>query len=128
MHDPWQDLCSDRAPLGCVGCGQAPTRLPNAVTQVGTYPEEIFAGYHEVQNKVGTKEMENIPFGAIAAWTLADKLAAGLQQFMAGARKFNLSEIDRSDLMSANRETEDETGITYMTSAQNESALSILKG
>ena len=60
--------------------------LPASVSDIGTKAEEIFAGYFEVQKKVGEKEMPNIPFGAIAIWTFADKLRAGLQQLMAGAR------------------------------------------
>ena len=48
-------------------------------------------------------EMKNIPFGAIAMYAYADKLACGLQQFMAGARKFKLNEIAREDLMSARK-------------------------
>jgi hypothetical protein len=59
-------------------------------------------------------------------YAYADKLACGLQQFMAGARKFNLNELSREDLMSANRETEEVTGIAFMTNAQDEEALKIL--
>ena len=58
----------------------------------------------------------------------ADKLACGLQQFMAGARKFSLSEITRDELVSANRETAVETGISYMTDALNDKAVKIMKG
>jgi len=100
--------------------------LPASVTAVGKYPEEIFAGWEEVKAKVGEAEMENIPFGAIAMYTYADKLKCGLQQFMAGARKFKLSAIDRSDLMSANRETEEVTGIPFMTEAFDNEAKKIL--
>ena len=102
--------------------------LPPAVKEVGSKPEEIFAGWESVKDKVGADEMKNVPFGAIAMYGYADKLACGLQQFMAGARKFNLNEIARDDLMSANRETEAITGITYMTEAMDESAKKILKG
>ncbi|MGM0472435.1 MAG: glutamate synthase-related protein [Bacillota bacterium] len=102
-------------------------KLPKTVKKFGETPESIFAGWHDVAKKVGKDEMENIPFGAVALWTLADKLSAGLQQFMAGARKFNLSELDQSDLMSANRATERETGIPYMTEALDEEAKEILK-
>ena len=70
--------------------------------------------------------MKNVPFGAIAMYGYADKLACGLQQFMAGARKFNLDEIARDDLMAANRETAAETGIPHMTDAQDESARNII--
>ena len=90
--------------------------------------EEIFAGYQTVQKKVGAKEMKNIPYGAIAMVTLADKLAAGLQQLMSGTRKFNLSEISRDEIFSANRETEAETKIPYITDIQDESAKKILNG
>ncbi|MDR3239581.1 MAG: FMN-binding glutamate synthase family protein, partial [Clostridiales bacterium] len=63
---------------------------------------------------------------AIAVWTLADKLTAGLQQFMAGARRFSLPEISRDDLFSANRETESETGVKFMTCLGDETAKKIL--
>jgi hypothetical protein len=64
--------------------------------------------------------------GAVALYCYADKLKAGLQQFMAGARKFKLSELSRSDLMSANRETVRETGIPHMTDWQDDVAKAIL--
>jgi len=103
-------------------------RMPATVTSVGTYPEEIFAGYYGVRTKVGEKEMRNIPFGAIAAWTLMDKISAGVQQLMAGARKFSLAEISREDIVSANRETEQETGIPFITDVQDDQARRILNG
>ncbi|MDZ8119907.1 glutamate synthase-related protein [Pontiella agarivorans] len=102
--------------------------LPATVKAVGTYPEEIFAGWEEVKKKVGADEMKHIPFGAVAMYGYADKLACGLQQFMAGSRKFSLSEVAREDLMAANRETEAETGIPYMTDAQAPKAEQIIKG
>ncbi len=101
--------------------------LPPAVMEFGKYPEEIFAGWEPVKEKVGQDEMQNIPFGAIAMYAFVDKLACGLQQFLAGARKFSIDKIIRDDLMSANRETENVTGITFMTDAKNQEALNILK-
>ena len=71
-------------------------------------------------------DMKNIPFGAVAMHGYVDKLSCGLQQFMAGARKFRLDEISREDLMAANRESAAETGIPHMVDAQAESALSII--
>ncbi len=100
--------------------------LPSSVKEVGVSADEIFAGYYDVQKKVGEKEMKNIPYGAIAMWTLVDKLTAGLQQLMAGARRFNLSEISRSDLLSANRETEAETKIPFITDVLDDRAKKIL--
>ncbi|MBD3418496.1 MAG: FMN-binding glutamate synthase family protein [Chitinivibrionales bacterium] len=101
-------------------------QLPQSVKDIGTYPEEIFAGWEDVKNKVGEDEMKNIPFGAIAMYGYADKLACGLQQFMAGARKFNLASIDRNDLLAGNKETAELTGIPYIMDAGNEKAIEIL--
>jgi glutamate synthase domain-containing protein 2 len=100
--------------------------LAPGVKEQGSTAEEIFAGYYDVQKRVGAKEMKNIPYGAIAMWTLADKLAAGLQQLMAGVRRFSLTEISRNDLFSANRETEKETKIPFITDVLDESAKAVL--
>jgi hypothetical protein len=100
--------------------------LPTSVKGYGKAPEEIFSCWEEVAAKVGAAEMKNIPMGAVALYCYADKLKAGLQQFMAGARKFRLSEINRADLMAANRETAHETGICYMTESGDETARAIL--
>ena len=102
--------------------------LPKTVSEIGASAEELFAGYYDVQKKVGEKEMKNIPFGAIAIWTMADKLAAGLQQLLAGARKFSLDKISRDDLYSANRETERETRIPFITELSDEMAKKVLNG
>ncbi|MBN2809652.1 MAG: FMN-binding glutamate synthase family protein [Deltaproteobacteria bacterium] len=102
--------------------------LPPNVAQYGNSADEIFAGYYEVEKKVGKDEMKNIPYGAIAMYTLADKLAAGLQQLLAGARKFNVNEITRDELFSGNRETETVTGIPFLTDVMDDSAKRILKG
>jgi len=102
--------------------------LPPAITEYGKFPEAIFSEWEAIKNRIGSDEMKNIPFGAIAMCGYADKLSAGLQQFMAGARKFKLSEIKRSDLISANRETADASGIPFMTDAYDDQAKAILNG
>jgi glutamate synthase domain-containing protein 2 len=102
-------------------------KLPRTVTDFGTTPEQIFAGWYDVQSKVGKDEMKNIPFGAVAMWSMVDKLGAGLQQLMAGARKFELSCISREDIAACNRETEKETRIPFITDVQDEFAKAILR-
>jgi len=102
-------------------------KLPQTLSEIGLTPDEIFAGYYDVQKKVGKNEMKNIPLGAVAAWTLSDKLCAGLQQLMAGARKFSLKEISRDDIYAANRETAKETGITYICEKSDDVAKKIMK-
>ncbi|MFV0423733.1 glutamate synthase-related protein [Oleidesulfovibrio sp.] len=103
-------------------------KLPRTVSDFGTTPEQIFAGWYEVQAKVGKEEMKNIPYGAVAMWTMMDKLGAGLQQLMAGARKFDLASVSREDIASCNRETEVETKIPFITEVQDEFAKAILRG
>ncbi|MBU1172815.1 MAG: FMN-binding glutamate synthase family protein [Proteobacteria bacterium] len=100
--------------------------LPKTVTAAGENAEQIFASFFDVQKKLGKDEMKNIPYGAIAFWTMADKLACGLQQLMAGARKFSLNQISRGDIFSGNRETERETGIPHVSEVNDEGAKKIL--
>jgi hypothetical protein len=101
--------------------------LPAAVAGLGRRPEVIFAGWEAVQAKVGEQQMKFIPYGAVALVGYIDKLTAGLQQLMAGARKFDLSELSRDDLMAGNRETAHETGLPYVTEAYDEQARLVLK-
>ncbi|MDR1046086.1 MAG: FMN-binding glutamate synthase family protein [Candidatus Adiutrix sp.] len=101
-------------------------QLPKTVTDIGRTPEEIFNGYHAVEQKLGAEAMKDLPFGAVAMWTLVDKLACGLQQLLAGARKFKVGELSRDDLAAGNRETARETGLTFVTEAQDEVARKIL--
>ena len=93
---------------------------------MGSSAKEIFSCYFDVEKIVGKDEMKNIPYGAIAFYTLADKLYCGLQQLLAGARKFSVSQITRDDIFAGNRETARETGIRHMADANDESARKIL--
>ena len=102
------------------------SELPKTVKTIGNSAKEIFASYFDVEKKVGKDEMKNIPYGAIAFCTLVDKLSCGLQQLMAGARKFSLDQIERSDLFSGNRETARETGIPHVSDVNDETAKKIL--
>lgn len=100
--------------------------LPKTVQRVGNHEREIFASWFDVEKKVGKDEMKNIPFGAIAFVTLADKLGCGLQQLLAGARKFSVKQLSRGDIFSGNRETARETGIPHVSDVNDESARKIL--
>ena len=70
--------------------------------------------------------MTKIPYGALAMVTMVDKLYGGLQQLLAGARKFDIKNITRGEIFSGNRETAKETGIAHMCDANDESAKKIL--
>ncbi|MFB6151228.1 MAG: glutamate synthase-related protein [Haloarculaceae archaeon] len=101
-------------------------QLPASVTEYGDTPEEIFAGWQDVQAELDDRDVEDIPYGAVALWNLTDKLGAGLKQLMAGARKFSVDAVDRSDLMAANEETARVTDLPLITEAYDEEARAIL--
>jgi hypothetical protein len=98
------------------------------VAEYGSTPEEIFVNYERVKNIVGAEEFKNIPLGAVGIYSYADKLKVGLQQIMAGARRFNVSVINRKDLMSLTEECAKVTGIPYLMECYREEALKILRG
>jgi len=100
--------------------------LPKSVLRVGNAATEIFSCYHDVEKKLGKDEMTHVPYGALAMVTMVDKLYGGLQQLLAGARKFDVKNIARGDIFSGNRETARETGIAHMCDANDESAKKIL--
>jgi glutamate synthase domain-containing protein 2 len=102
------------------------TELPKTVSSIGTTAEDIFSSYFDIQKRLGKDEMKKIPYGAMAFLTLVDKLSCGLQQLMAGARRFSLNKISRNDIFSANRETARETGIAHISDVNDESAKKIL--
>jgi glutamate synthase domain-containing protein 2 len=102
--------------------------LPKNVSEYGTTPEEIFVNYEKVKEIVGADEIKNLPLGAIGIYSYADKIKVGLQQLMAGARRFNLSVITRNELMSLTEECAKVTGIPYLMDCYREEALQILKG
>jgi len=100
--------------------------LPKNVLEIGKTADEIFSCYHDLEDKLGKDEIGKIPYGAIAFYTLADKLGCGLQQLMAGARRFSLNKITRQEIFSGNRETAKETGIPHVADINDESARKIL--
>jgi hypothetical protein len=73
-------------------------------------------------------DFARIPWGAVALYTFADRLKLGLQQLMAGSRKFSLQYVDRNDLVSLTREAADVTGIPYVMDSDMKEAERILLG
>jgi glutamate synthase domain-containing protein 2 len=103
-------------------------KLPHTVGQFGSTPEEIFVCYEEVKDMVGADEMKNIPLGALGIYSYCEKIRVGLQQLMAGARRFGVPAISRTDLMSLTEECARVTGIPYLMNAYREEAIGVLDG
>lgn len=97
--------------------------LPKSVAELGMTPEAIFAGYAALRERLGAEEVTRLPLGAVAMWTMCDRLGAGLQLHMAGARKFRVDCLSRNDIAAANRETAEATGIDYIADQGMEDAL-----
>jgi glutamate synthase domain-containing protein 2 len=102
-------------------------KLPNTVSQYGPTVEEIFVCYEEVKDLVGSKEIQNIPLGAIGIYSFSQKIKIGLQQLMAGTRCFSVPVITRRELMSLTEECTKVTGIPYLMDAYREEAMQILE-
>ena len=99
--------------------------LPSTVSKYGASKEEIFVCYEELKAKYG-KEANQFPLGAIGIYTAGEKLRVGLQQLMAGARKWKVEYMSRGDLASLTEECAKVTGIPYIMDAYREEALAII--
>ncbi len=99
--------------------------LPPTVSKYGTTKEEIFVSYEKLKTKYG-KELEKMPLGAIGLFTASEKIAVGLQQLMAGARKWRTHLITRDDLAALTEESAKVTGIPYIMNSYREEALKII--
>jgi glutamate synthase domain-containing protein 2 len=100
-------------------------KLPAEMKKYGDVPERIFIMYEQLRSKLG-KDFSRLPVSAVAMYTFCDRLKLGLQQLMAGARKFDLGHIDRNDLVSLTKEAADITGIPYVMESDREEAERIL--
>ncbi len=75
-----------------------------------------FAVAAELKEKYGN-DFKSIPPGAIGVYSYVSRLRQGMQQLMAGARKFALNYIDRDDLVALTREASSISGIPYVMEA-----------
>lgn len=86
---------------------------------------ELFAVGAQLRERFGT-DFKDLPAGAIGLYSYIDRLRQGLQQLMAGARKFALRYIDRSDLVALTREAAEISGIPYVMDSDREEIERIL--
>ena len=99
--------------------------LPKTVSKYGSTKEQIFVCYEELRAKYG-KEVDKLPLGAIGIFSAGEKLRVGLQQLMAGARKWRVDLISRNDLAALTEEASKVTDIPYIMDAYREEALEII--
>lgn len=87
---------------------------------------ELFAVGSLLKERYG-KDFSKLPAGAIGMYSYIDRLRQGMQQLMAGARKFALKHIDRNDLFALTREAADISGIPYVMDSDREEITRILE-
>jgi glutamate synthase domain-containing protein 2 len=100
-------------------------KLPRDIAKYGDDTIHIFAGAFKLQSEYGA-EYKNIPLGAIGMYTFCDRISAGLQQLMAGARKFAIEHITRDDIVALTEEAAKVTGIDYIIDSDKEEIERIL--
>jgi glutamate synthase domain-containing protein 2 len=122
-------VCMGRATLTAAMVGKTQGQLLQETYGKGKEYEEAllrtFIGAAQLKEKYGG-DFDRIPPAAIGIYTYYDRLATGLRQLMAGARKFALEFIDRGDLMALTREAADVSGIPYVMEADMDEAERIL--
>jgi hypothetical protein len=124
-------ICLGRASMtaamvgGTIGEMIKKGKVPPEIGKYGMDVDHIFILAAQLKAKYG-KDFERIPTGAIGMITYFDRLNAGLQQLMAGARKFALKYISREDLCSLTRESSDVSGIPYVMDVDKKEAAKIL--
>jgi glutamate synthase domain-containing protein 2 len=77
---------------------------------------KLFAVGAELKERFG-KDFSKLPAGAIGMYSYIDRMKQGLQQLMAGARKFALEHITRDDIMALTRDAAEVSGIDYVMDA-----------
>ncbi|WP_448383480.1 FMN-binding glutamate synthase family protein [Desulfosoma sp.] len=123
-------ICLGRAILTAAMVGKTHGKLmAEKMTQQGRRLEEgylsLFAVGAQLKERFGD-DFEKLPPGAIGMYSYIDRLRQGLQQLMAGARKFALQYIDRNDIVALTREAADISGIPYVMDSDREEVEKIL--
>lgn len=89
-------------------------------------PNKFMIAYSELEEKFGS-DVKNIPIGAIGLYTYwHDRIGVGLQQLMAGARKFRLDCISRGDIASITERAAKVTGIPMVSEMEEDLMAKIL--
>ena len=102
-------------------------QVPVYIERFGNSKDEIFVTASSLRDKLGDKEFERLPTGAIGLYTYYERLAQGLRQLMAGSRKFSLDHITRDDIAALTREASQVSGIEYIMDVDKKEAEKILK-
>lgn len=123
-------VCLGRAILTAAMVGRTHGRLlAERCERTGQSLEEsylqLFAVGAQLKENLG-EDFKDLPPGAIGLYSYIERLRQGLQQLMAGARKFALRYIDRGDLVALTKEAAEISGIPYVMDSDREEIERIL--
>ena len=108
-----------RAPLAAamvaknIGKAIEAQNLPIYIQRFGMGVDEVFVTAHELREELGDR-FKKLPVGAIGVYTYNQRLAQGLRQFMAGARKFAMKHIERNDIAAITLDGARISGLPYI--------------
>jgi hypothetical protein len=120
-----------RAPLAAamvaknIGKSIEAQNLPIYIQRFGMGVDEVFVTAHELREELGDR-FNKLPVGAIGVYTYNQRLAQGLRQFMAGARKFATKYITRDDIATLTPEATRISGIEYVMDIDKKAADAML--
>lgn len=101
-------------------------QVPVYVERFGVTKDEIFVTAPELRKKLGNKEFDKLPTGAIGLYTYYERLAQGLRQLMCGSRKFTLDHMTRNDLASLTFPAQQISGIPHLMNLDKNEVVDIL--
>jgi hypothetical protein len=123
-----------RSPLAAAMVGKtigraiAAGQMPVYVERFGRSTDEVFVTAHALRAELGDEEFERLPAGALGLYTYYERLAQGLRQLMAGARKFSTAYLSRDDLATLTRDAAEVTGLPYVMDVDGPLVDGILTG
>ncbi len=99
--------------------------LPIYIQRFGMTVDEVFVTAPELRQMLGDR-FSKLPVGAIGYYTYYQRVAQGLRQLMAGARKFAPKFIARDDIAALTPEASRISGIPLVSEVDREEAADIL--
>jgi len=108
-----------------IGRAAEENNLPIYIQRYGMTVDEIFVTAPELRQMLGDR-FKKLPVGAIGYYTYYQRVAQGLRQLMAGARKFAVKHISRDDIASLTPEASRISGIPMVSEVDRRAVDDIL--
>lgn len=101
-------------------------KIPKDLKEHGESIDQVFYASVKLKEQYGKEAFSKMSPAAIAVYTYMDRVMGGLQQLMAGARKFDVKYITRDDIAALTPEAARISGIKYIMDLDREEVDKIL--